>query len=1093
MIRHSRFLLTAVLLAFSIAASAQSIFLSTNQLNFSAPAGASSSVQTLNIQSDVGPLPFSIKFTPLNGGNWFISNQVNGSLPVNILVAGDATRLAPGIYTGTLTVTVAAATNSPMDVPVTFAVGTYGTNTLSTTPSAMTFSAQAGGANPPAQTLLVDGLAGQVDFVALPAVNNGAGWLQVSPASGTATTSLLISTITQGMSVGTYYGSVTISPNFGPPVVVPITLSVGTTSTVTVSNSTLNFYYQSGGTYPVSQNLQFTTDSAPVSFNLTPTVKTGNWLSVTPLIANTPRSVTVSVSPNALPAGTYTGNIAVGVPNGAATIQNIAVTLVISAGPLLTVSTAPAPFNYQTGGALPLSQSVQLGSTAGSLGFGVTAATNSGNWLLVGPIGGNTPATITIGVNPVNLQSGTYTGVVTITAPGASNPPQSFGVTLNVNTATSVTPLPSSLNFNYQINGTLPISQSILLTTSGGSSLVNIVASTSTCGNWLNVYPAVITAPGGVNVTVNTTGFTLPQTCTGQISFSGSGIAGTITVPVTLTASNSPLLNVSPGSLSFTIPYNGSNSDPQTIALSSTDGSRLSFTATTAAVGGGSTSWLNVGPLFGSTPANLSVIINPYLLNPGTYRGGVTISSPGLLAPVTVPVSVTVSSATVAAASPAALSFTQATGGAAPPAQSLALSTQSGSFPFTITTATSGGINWMKVSQTSGSSPQTISVSANAAGLSPGSYSGSISIAIAGASNNPLVVPITFTVVSGQGITAAPTQLNFTYGAGTGNIPVPQIVTVTGTTGAVPFTAAASTNLGGTWLSVTPGTASTPANLSVAVSPTTLPAGTYTGQVSLTPSGASSVTIQILVTLTIQPTAAPSIASVTNAASGVKGAIAPGEIVTIKGSVLGPLNGQQFTLDGTGHVPTNVYGTRVLFDNYPAPVLYTSAGQVNAIVPYEIAGRQVVQVQVEYQGVGSLSVSANVLSAAPAIFTNDSSGSGQGAVLNQDYSYNSASNPAAVGSIIQVFGTGEGQTNPVGSSGSVAAAVLPKPVMEVTATVDGVQAAVVYAGAAPQSVAGLMQVNVVVPTGASSRPDAEVIISVGGVPSQKGVTVAIRQ
>ena len=120
----------------------------------------------------------------------------------------------------------------------------------------------------------------------------------------------------------------------------------------------------------------------------------------------------------------------------------------------------------------------------------------------------------------------------------------------------------------------------------------------------------------------------------------------------------------------------------------------------------------------------------------------------------------------------------------------------------------------------------------------------------------------------------------------------------------------------------------------------------------------------------------------------------------------------------------------------------------------------------------------------------NSSGTGPGAILNQDGSVNSAANPESVNRSIVVFATGEGQTIPAGVDGKLADdPVLPKPVLPVTATINDVPADVQYAGAAPGLVAGVLQVNLLVPAGATS---GDVVIHIGGNDSQTGVTVAIR-
>lgn len=237
----------------------------------------------------------------------------------------------------------------------------------------------------------------------------------------------------------------------------------------------------------------------------------------------------------------------------------------------------------------------------------------------------------------------------------------------------------------------------------------------------------------------------------------------------------------------------------------------------------------------------------------------------------------------------------------------------------------------------------------------------------------------------------------------------------------------------------------------------------------------------------------PAISAIVNAASLSNTGLAPGEIFTVFGSALGPANGATLQLDEDGNVSTYLNGFWVYVDGTRAPLLYVGPGQINAVAPYELAGRlgDTVSVQVR-DGVNQLSNSfaVQVVAAAPAIFA---LGGGQGAILNQDSTVNGPANPAARGSYIQIYGTGEGQTNPPGVDGQIAtqsAAYLPRPVASVSMTIGGVPATPTYAGAVPESFAGFFQVNVQIP--ASVPPGNQpVILSIGGK-SSAPVNVAVK-
>jgi uncharacterized protein (TIGR03437 family) len=133
-----------------------------------------------------------------------------------------------------------------------------------------------------------------------------------------------------------------------------------------------------------------------------------------------------------------------------------------------------------------------------------------------------------------------------------------------------------------------------------------------------------------------------------------------------------------------------------------------------------------------------------------------------------------------------------------------------------------------------------------------------------------------------------------------------------------------------------------------------------------------------------------------------------------------------------------------------------------------------------------------VVSSSPAIFTLDASGVGQGAILNQDSTLNSPSNPAIKGTIIVLFATGAGQTDPVGVDGQIVGDLLPKPLGSVSVNIGGQDAEVLYAGAAPGLIAGLLQVNVRIPENTVSSFSVPILLSVGSIGGAPNVTLAVQ-
>lgn len=235
---------------------------------------------------------------------------------------------------------------------------------------------------------------------------------------------------------------------------------------------------------------------------------------------------------------------------------------------------------------------------------------------------------------------------------------------------------------------------------------------------------------------------------------------------------------------------------------------------------------------------------------------------------------------------------------------------------------------------------------------------------------------------------------------------------------------------------------------------------------------------------------APALSAIVNSASGRTGPLAPGEIVSLFGSYLGPAIGVPFAQT----ITTTLGGVQVMFGNLPAPLTYVIAGQINAVVPYGVAGGTTVPVEVQYSGQTSNALTATVQPAAPGIFSADMTGAGGGAILNQDYTLNTSANPAAIGSVVMIYGTGGGVTNPPSADGSMAPVAEPfarLALQPVTATIGGVPAQVSYSGGAPGLISGLTQFNVTIPAGVTPGSSVPVLVSVGGYQSQSGLTIAI--
>lgn len=557
--------------------------------------------------------------------------------------------------------------------------------------------------------------------------------------------------------------------------------------------------------------------------------------------------------------------------------------------------------------------------------------------------------------------------------------------------------------------------------------------------------------------------------------------ATTTTVTVTAT----------PASLSFTY-QSGATSLPkaQTLAVRASSGTP-SYTAATP----DTDYWLATNITDGNLPASISVSVNPTGLAVGTYSSSITITVTGVNAPVIVDVTLDViSPPSTLSLNPSTLTFT------APPdpstAQTVTLTTNGAPISFTATS----GATWATVSPTVGivlpGEEVTLSVVVDGTNLTPSAtpYSAKITVVASGASVTAKSQNITVGVtVNSQ----TPTIASIWPAA----LPVggpAQTITIRGTN----FYSATVATIQGVSTALTTTLISSTAILAV------VPAAMLTTATSLNivvqnpaPGGSSTATAEPV-------QAAPTIAGIFSAASYASATVSPGELVTIFGANIGPSTAATMSITAGGYVSTSLGNVSLTIDGQNAPLLYVSANQITAQVPYESTigpGKIVVLTNGSNP---SANTTVTIATSAPGIFSADGSGVGQAAAINTSaatgaITLNSTTAPAYVGDTVSLYLTGEGNYNPSLISGAVTtntgfiipASLTPLPELSPLPTVQigGVDASagIGYAGVVPGSIIGLLQINVTVPTGSSTGAAVPVVVSIDGNSTQSNVTINV--
>jgi uncharacterized protein (TIGR03437 family) len=241
-----------------------------------------------------------------------------------------------------------------------------------------------------------------------------------------------------------------------------------------------------------------------------------------------------------------------------------------------------------------------------------------------------------------------------------------------------------------------------------------------------------------------------------------------------------------------------------------------------------------------------------------------------------------------------------------------------------------------------------------------------------------------------------------------------------------------------------------------------------------------------------EPAGEATISAVTGAADFGAGGAAPGQIISIWGKGLGPKKLASLTVGPNGKVSDYLADTQVLVDGVAAPVLAATENQINAVIPFTLAGKPQVDIVVTHKGRVSNSFRVLLKEASPALFTINGKGFGPAAALNQNGTLNTADNTAARGSVVVFYATGLGVYKQPLTGAEVVAATLPQTANAVSVTIGGVPAQVQYAGGAPGMVSAVVQLNVLISPQTPVGDAVPLRIQVGNATSPPNVTIAVK-
>jgi uncharacterized protein (TIGR03437 family) len=883
-------------------------------------------------------------------------------------------------------------------------------------------------------------------------------------------------------------------------------------ATLSVSPTTLSFTAQRGGANPQPQSVQVTASGAS-SIPWTAT-SSAAWLTVSPASGNTATNVSVAVNTAGLAAGNYSGQVSF--VSGSGTPVAVSVSVNVSETPAV-IGVSPASLQFTTSvGVNPSPKTLSVtNSGGGTLNWGATIFySSSAGWLSVTPAFGVAPtsAAVSVDVNAAVLRAGTYQGQILISAlGGATNSPLSMPVALTVTSAAQLAVSPQFLSFQATQGSGAAMSQALSITNSGSGALNwKAAAITSNGGDWLKLSATQGAAPAAITVSANPAGLAA-GVYLGSIRITDTAGGAVVTVVVALAVSPpTTTILLSQSDLVFTTVENSASPLRQTLRILNIGQGTLAWRLLATIPSGGN--WLSVDQASGSittdpaTAASIGVLVTPAGLAAGNYYGLLIASSSGATnSPQLASVHLRVTPAASASAPsvlPSGFVFAAIEGGASPPAQTFSVQNMGGgALPFKASASTADGLPWLSVSPSQTNAPATMTVQVNGANLRAGVYRGTIALDFPAGLLQELSVVLLITPfgVTPSGFNdpeerapgCTPTELHAVSTLLPNNFlslvgwPVPIMVrvvdncnnAVTGATVVASFAGAEC----------------------AALVLKSLRDGLYTGTWVPLSNNRVRVIIKALnpplkdatIELLSQPADFTANLPLINPDGVVNGAsfdlrtpVAPGSIISLFGRNLVP----QPVPAAAVPLPRSLGGLAVRIGDLDAPLFYANNGQVNAQVPVELASNTATSVVLTMNGKVSPPEPLLLSPVQPGIFTYDDGGVPHAAALDEKNALVGKANPAVRGTIIQVYATGLGPTDPAAKTGEPAPASPPallKPEIQLTATMGGVPAEIQFKGLAPGYV-GLYQVNLRVPSGLPSG-DVPLVLTANGLPGKEAM------
>jgi hypothetical protein len=466
-------------------------------------------------------------------------------------------------------------------------------------------------------------------------------------------------------------------------------------------------------------------------------------------------------------------------------------------------------------------------------------------WIGLSASSGNTPATLTISLNPMGKAAGTYQGTVTVTAAGAAGSPAQIAVTFVIQQPVLVVTPPAVSRSTYVGSGAS--FYDTLRIANGGTGPLTWTAAKAPDTTWLVVGKATGGAPDQIPLTINSTGLTA-GVYRDTVVVTATGAAGSpAKILITLTV-NQPVLAVSPTTVQDSANVSTTAARTTTLRLTNAGSGTLSWTATKTAP------WVALSKTSGGAPDSVQVTLSPASLPAGTQRDTIVFTSPEANnSPIKVPVRFDILQPALSV-TPATLADSAIQGDTTSRVKSLTVAnTGRGILAWSATRDSA----WITLSPSSAPAPGTLTVTLHPGGQPVGTYNGKVVVTSANATGSPVTIPVTLTIKPPPILSVSPSSYSDSAFQGSTLAHAFSLRVNNTGPGALTWTATKDT----TWLTLSKAAGGAPPldSTVVTLTPGSLAVATHTGTVTVTAPGAAGSPATVPISFKIKPCAAPTV------------------------------------------------------------------------------------------------------------------------------------------------------------------------------------------------------------------------------------------